>query len=140
NDPAIFENLPNFLKTTINRERYFWRWNTPLKYETNMRAYYRMVTGIDAAIGRFMTALDEAGLAENTIIVYMADNGYHMGNGGLPGTWSTFEESLRGPPIISDPRGPQAQRGKVTEAMALNLDLPATFLDWAGGDVPKHYQ
>jgi len=66
----------------MNRERYFWRWNTPKKYQTNIRAYYRMVTGIDNAIGRFRAALEEAGLADNTIIVYSADNGYHMGNLG----------------------------------------------------------
>ena len=54
NDPAIFDALPDFLKTTINRERYFWRWNTDEKYQTNMRAYYRMVSGIDGAIGRFI--------------------------------------------------------------------------------------
>ena len=54
--------------------------------------------------GRFMQALKDAGLAENTIIVYSADNGYHMGNRGLAGKWSHFEESLRVPLIIHDPR------------------------------------
>ncbi len=140
NDPAIFENLPEFFQTSITRERYFWRWNTRQKYETNLRAYFRMVSGIDAAIGRLITALEEAGLAENTIIVYSADNGYHMGNRGLAGKWSHFEESLRVPLIICDPRVPEAQRGRVTDALALNLDLPSSFLDWAGVPVPEHYQ
>jgi choline-sulfatase len=140
NDPAIFDALPDFLKTTINRERFFWRWNTKEKYETNMRAYYRMVSGIDGAIGRFMKALDDAGLADNTIIVYSADNGYHMANRGLAGKWSHFEESLRVPLIIMDPRVPQSKRGQVSDAPALNLDLPATFVDWAGADIPDRYQ
>lgn len=139
-DPAIFDALPDFLKTTINRERFFWRWNTDLKYQTNIRAYYRMVSGIDNAIGRFMGELEKAGLADNTIIVYSADNGYHMGNRGLAGKWSHFEESLRVPMIIADPRVPSNQQGKVTDAIALNLDLPATFVDWAGADVPQRYQ
>lgn len=140
NDPAVFEQLPDFLKTSINRERYFWRWNTPEKYQTNVRAYYRMVSGIDGAIGRFIKALEEAGLADNTIIVYSADNGYYMGNRGLAGKWSHYEESLRVPLIIYDPRVSEKQRGKVTDALALNLDLPATFLDWAGIDIPERYQ
>jgi choline-sulfatase len=140
NDPAIFAGLPDFLQTTINRERYFWRWNTAEKYQTNIRAYYRMVSGIDGAIGRFLAALAEAGLAENTIIVYSADNGYYMGNRGLSGKWSHFEESLRVPLIVADPRVPQAQQGKVSDALALNLDLPATFLDWAGAEIPSRYQ
>jgi arylsulfatase A-like enzyme len=138
--PTIFDALPDFLKTTINRERYFWRWNTSKKYQTNMRAYYRMVSGIDGAIGRFMKALEEAGLADNTIIVYSADNGYHMGNRGLAGKWSHFDESLRVPMIVADPRVPEAQLGQVSDAIALNLDLPATFLDWAGAEIPERYQ
>ena len=81
NDPEIFNSQPDFLKTTINRERFFWRWNTDEKYRTNMRAYLRMVSGIDGAIGRFIEELEKAGLADNTIIVYSADNGY-TGNRG----------------------------------------------------------
>lgn len=140
NDPAIFDGQPEFLRTTINRERFFWRWNTDLKYRTNMRAYLRMVSGIDGAIGRLLRMLEESGLAENTIIVYSADNGYHMGNRGFAGKWSHYEESLRVPLIVMDPRLPEARRGRVTEFSALNLDLPSTFLDWAGVEVPAHYQ
>ncbi|MDB4731424.1 sulfatase-like hydrolase/transferase [bacterium] len=140
NDPKIFEALPDFLKTTINRERYFWRWNTDEKYQTNMRAYYRMVSGIDNAIGRFIEELEKAGLAENTIIVYSADNGYYMANRGLAGKWSHFEEGLKVPLIIADPRVSKEQQGQVTDASSLNLDLPSTFLDWAGAEIPERYQ
>lgn len=143
--PSIFEALPPYLKTTINRERYFWRWNTPEKYQTNIRAYYRMVSGIDREIGRFVDVLRQAGLADNTILVYSADNGYHMGNRGLAGKWSHYEESIRVPLIIADPRSPASRqgpsrRGRSTDAAALNLDLPATFLDWAGVEIPSRYQ
>ena len=103
-------------------------------------AYYRMVSGIDGAIGRFMQALEAAGLADNTIIVYSADNGYYMGNRGLAGKWSHFEESLRVPLIIYDPRVKASQRGQVANVTALNIDLPATFLDWAGIEIPERYQ
>ena len=138
--PEIFESQPDFLQTTINRERYFWRWNTDEKYQTNIRAYYRMVSGIDGAIGRFIDALEEVGLADNTIIVYSADNGFHMGNRGFAGKWSHYEESIRVPLIICDPRVPESEQGKVSDAIALNLDLPSTFLDWAGVEVPVVYQ
>ena len=138
--PGIFEALPDFLKTTINRERFFWRWNTDKKYQTNVRAYYRMVSGIDGAIGRFLQSLQEQGLADNTIIVYSADNGYYMGNRGLAGKWSHYEESLRVPMIIYDPRVEQSEQGKVSDAIALNLDLPSTFLDWADAEIPERYQ
>ena len=140
NNSEIFENQPDFLKTTINRERFFWRWNTDERYRINMRAYLRMVSGIDNAIGRFLKALDELGLSENTIVVYTADNGYHMGNRGFAGKWSHYEESLRVPMIVYDPRVTGKARGQVRQESVLNLDLPSTFLSWAGIEAPKRYQ
>jgi arylsulfatase A-like enzyme len=140
NDPQIFEKQPDFLKTTINRERFFWRWNTDERYRTNMRAYLRMVSGIDNAIGRFLKVLEEEGLAENTIIVYTADNGYHMGNRGFAGKWSHYEESLRVPMVVYDPRVKGKARGQVRKESVLNLDLPSTFLSWAGVEIPQRYQ
>ena len=140
NDPEIFEKQPGFLKNTINRERFFWRWNTDKRYRINMRAYLRMVSGIDHAIGRFLKALEEQGLAENTIIVYTADNGYHLGNRGFAGKWSHYEESIRVPMVVYDPRVKGKARGQVRRESVLNLDLPSTFLSWAGVDIPKRYQ
>ncbi|MEM6470101.1 MAG: sulfatase-like hydrolase/transferase [Planctomycetota bacterium] len=137
-DPAIFDALPECLRTTINRQRFFWRWNSESKYQQNMRAYYRMATGIDQGIARLLGVLEENGIADNTIIVYSADNGYHMGNRGLAGKWSHFEESLRVPLIVYDPRAKNP--GKVVDEIALNVDLPATFLDWGGVDLPERYQ
>ena len=140
NDPKIFADQPLFLKNTINRERFFWRWNSDHKYQINMRAYLRMVSGIDRAIGRFMETLEEQGLAENTIIVYTADNGFHMGNRGFAGKWSHYEESLRVPMVVYDPRVSPKARGQVREESVLNLDLPSTFLKWADVKIPKRYQ
>ena len=140
NDPKIFDSQPDFLQTTINRERFYWRWNTDERYRINMRAYFRMVSGIDNAIGRFIKALEARGLADNTIIVYTADNGYHMGNRGFAGKWSHYEESLRVPMVVFDPRVKGKARGQVRDESVLNLDLPSTFLTWAGVDIPTRYQ
>jgi arylsulfatase A-like enzyme len=139
-DPAIYESQPDHLKESINRQRYFWRWDTPEKYQTNMRAYFRMISGIDGVIARVLKTLEAEGLAENTIIVYSGDNGYYMGDRGFAGKWSHYEQSLRVPLIVYDPRLPTDRRGRVLSAMALNIDLPATFLDWAGASVPESYQ
>jgi arylsulfatase A-like enzyme len=139
-DPAIYESQPQHLKASINRARFFWRWDTPEKYQTNLRAYFRMLTGIDRVIGRVLKRLSAEGLADNTIVVYSADNGYYMGDRGFAGKWSHYEQSLRVPLVIRDPRLPEKFRRRVVEPMALNLDLPATFLDWAGVDIPASYQ
>lgn len=139
-DSTIYNNMPDFLKVSLNRERYFWRWDTPEKYQTNMRAYFRMISGIDKAIERVLKELKAQGLSENTIIVYAADNGYYMGNRGFAGKWSHFEESLRIPMIIYDPRKPKIKRGTIEDKMVLNLDLASTFIDMAGIKVPETYQ
>ncbi len=139
-DPAIYEAHPQFLKDSINRERFFWGYDTPEKFQTNVRAYYRMISGIDKAISRVIKALEEAGLADNTIIVYSADNGYYLGDRGFQGKWSHFEESIRIPLIVYDPRLPKEKRGRVISQMALNVDFAPTFLDWAGVSKPPAYE
>jgi len=138
-DPAIFESQPELLKKSINRGRYFWRWDTPEKYQTNIRAYFRMLSGVDRVIRRVLDELEKQGLAENTVIIYTGDNGYYMGDRGFAGKWSHYEQSLRVPLVVYDPRLPEGLRGRVLGAMALNIDLPATMLDLAGVAVPKHY-
>jgi choline-sulfatase len=139
-DPAIFESQPDFLKESINRKRWFWRWDTPEKYQINIRAYFRMISGIDQAMARVLKTLEEEGFADNTIVIYSADNGYYMGDRGFAGKWSHYEQSLRVPLIIMDPRpSADAGRGRVEERYAMNIDLPATFLSWAGVDIPRIY-
>jgi arylsulfatase A-like enzyme len=105
-----------------------------------MRAYFRMLSGIDNAMSRVLQVLEEEGLADNTIVVYSADNGYYMGDRGFAGKWSHHEQSQRVPLVIYDPRQAKERRGRVVDTMALNLDLPATFLDWAGVAIPASYQ
>ncbi len=139
-DPAIFENHPEFLKTSMNRRRYFWRWDTPEKFQKNMRAYFRMLSGIDRVIGRIRRELEQRGLADNTVIIYTADNGYYMGDRGFAGKWSHYEQSLRVPLIIYDPRQSKEERGAVRDEMALNIDIPATMLQLAGVEIPARYQ
>lgn len=136
----IYENHPDFLKNSLNRERYFWRWDTEEKYQTNMRAYFRMISGYDNVMNRVLTALKEKGLDKNTIIIYSADNGYYMGNRGFAGKWTHYEESLRVPLIIYDPRKPTKNSGKKSDKLALNLDISATILDIAGVTKPKLHQ
>ncbi len=137
-DPAIFKQLPAFLQQSIHRERFKWRWDTPEKYQHNMRNYLRMISGIDHVIGRVLRHLEEQELSGNTVIIYSADNGYYAGNRGFAGKWTHFEESLKVPLIIHDPRLP-GSRDRVDAARVMNIDLAATMLDYAGVEVPGHY-
>jgi choline-sulfatase len=139
-EPEVYDAHPAFMKESMNRDRFFWRWDTPEKYQKNMRAYFRMLSGIDHVIGRVLKALKAQGLAENTVVIYSGDNGYYMGQRGFAGKWSHYEESLRVPLIVYDPRPEAGQRGRVLDPMALNIDISATLLDLAGVAVPKAYQ
>lgn len=139
-DPEIFRSQPDFLKASLNRVRYFWRWDTPEKYTINMRAYLRMISGVDHVVGRVLAKLEETGRTESTVVVYCADNGYYMGDRGFAGKWSHYEQSLRVPLIIRDPRLPKARRGRVDSHLVLNADLAPTFCDLAGVRIPAAYQ
>ncbi len=134
------KGLPEFLRTSMNRDRFYWRWDTPEKYQKNVKAYYRMITGLDRNIGRVLEELDRLGRSENTIIVFMGDNGYYKASRGFAGKWSHYEESLRVPLVIADPRLGEETQGRVADEMALNVDVPATILDYALGKTPERYQ
>lgn len=139
-DTEFWRELPDFFHNSMHRTRWFWRWDTPEKYQKNVKAYYRMITGLDRNIGRVLDAVRKKGFADNTVVLFMGDNGYYKGSRGFAGKWSHFEESLRVPLVVYDPRAPQSARGRVVSEMALNEDVPATILDAATGSIPKHYQ
>ncbi len=139
-NPEIFENHPDFMKNSMHRERFFWRWDSQEKYETNLRAYFRMISGYDNVMKRVIAALEKNGMDKNTIIIFSSDNGYYMGNRGFAGKWSHYEESLRVPLVIYDPRLPKEAKGKTSDKMALNIDIPATILAYAGISQPQLYQ
>ena len=139
-DPAFFDAHPEFLKKSLNRTRWHWRFDTPDKYQKMVKGYYRMITGVDAVIGRIIAALRNLGLSENTIIILSSDNGYFLGERGFAGKWLMHDVSIRVPLIIFDPRLRRSRMGRVMEHMALNIDIPATILDLAGLETPSSMQ
>lgn len=98
-----------------------------------------MLSGLDRNIGRVIANLEKQGLANNTVIIFMADNGYYMGERGFAGKWSHYDQSLRVPLVIHDPRV-QADCGEVFAGIALNLDIAPTMLQLANVSLPDRYQ
>jgi arylsulfatase A-like enzyme len=96
-----------------------------------------MISEVDAEIGNIRKALDAKGLAENTVIILMGDNGYFLGERQLAGKWLMYDNSLRVPLILYDPRQIGGER---TTDFALNIDIPSTILDLAGIKAPKSWQ
>ena len=139
-DPAFFEAQPEFIKTSMNWIRWRWRFDTPEKYQTMVKGYYRMISGVDMVIGRLREALKQLGLDRNTVIILTSDNGYFLGERGFAGKWLMYEPSLRVPLIIYNPRITTSSQGTVLEQMVLNIDIAPTILGLAGIDIPQAMQ
>ena len=137
---AYFQKLPTFAQTSEGRPRWERRYATSEMYQATVRDYYRLVTGMDREIGRLIAELERRGLLENTLIVFTSDNGFFLGERGMADKWLMYEESIRVPLLVVAPRLPAGRRGQTVDAMALNLDVAPTLLDYAGIAVPKEMQ
>jgi arylsulfatase A-like enzyme len=141
-DPKLGEDKyfmaqPDFIRDGFNRLRWTWRYDTPEKYQHSLKGYYRMISGIDLEIKKIREKLAQKGLAENTIIILMGDNGYFLGERQLAGKWLMYDNSIRVPLIIFDPR---QNRHVDSKEFALNIDIPSTILDYAGVEQPDQWQ
>ncbi len=134
---SFFDRLPEAVKAGFNRLRWTWRYDTPEKYQHSVKGYYRMIAGIDLEIAKIRKSLEEKGLDKNTVIILMGDNGYFLGERQLAGKWLMYDNSVRVPLIIYDPRV-KGQRD--SKELALNIDVPATILDLAGVAQPVIWQ
>ncbi len=131
---------PEFIRNSLNGgsgPRWF---KDSEVYQEHTRKFYRLITRADLALGRIMAALKDAGLDENTVVIYSSDHGSMLGAHGLVGKWLMYEESIRVPLIIRDPRLPAKLRGRCCDKMALSIDLAATMLALAGVPVPESIQ
>ncbi|HEY5912910.1 MAG TPA: sulfatase-like hydrolase/transferase [Verrucomicrobiae bacterium] len=95
--------------------------------------YYGLVTHMDEQIGRILAALKKSGRADNTIIIFAADNGLALGSHGLLGKQNVYEHSMHVPLIIA---GPGVPKGKSTAAFTYLFDLFPTLCDAVGIPTP----
>ena len=92
------------------------------------------IHGLDENVGRVLDHLDQAGLAENTLVIYMGDNGFALGEHGFYDKRDAFEESIRVPMLA---RGPGIKPGTEVPLMVQNIDIAPTLMDAAGAAVPQ---
>lgn len=137
-----FERLPKFVGNEKNegRNRWHWRFDTPEKYQSMMKNYYRLATEVDTTCGRVLAELKKQCVLENTLVIFTTDNGYYHAEHGLGDKWYPHQESIRVPLIISDPRMAKNLRGKTNDDFTLNVDLAPTILAAAGIASPKTMQ
>ena len=141
-DPAYLAALPPFLSNEANegRVRYHWRFDTPERYQAYMTRYYRLITEVDEAIGRIAGELRVQGVYDTTLIVVIGDNGYFQADRGLADKWYPYEESMRVPLVVRDPRLAPERRGTTRGQLALKLDVAPTLVAAAGLAVPAVMQ
>lgn len=108
------------------------------KYQKYIKDYLACVRSVDDNIGRLLKYLDETGLAENTIVIYTADQGFYLGDHGWYDKRFMYEESLRMPFVIRYPGTIEA--GQRIDEMTLNVDFAPTMLNMAGVEVPEEMQ
>ncbi|MEQ8554394.1 MAG: family 78 glycoside hydrolase catalytic domain [Cyclobacteriaceae bacterium] len=132
-----FNNLPQIVREGFNRTRWYWRYDTEEKYQHSVKGYHRMIADIDREIAAIRARLEEKGMDENTVIILMGDNGYFLGERQLAGKWLMYDNSVRVPLIIFDPRAGQHSD---IDQMALNIDVPSTIVDLAGAKQPEGWQ
>jgi arylsulfatase A-like enzyme len=131
-DRAYEEEYTAFAK--IRDKDQLLRW----QYQRFMEDYLRCVRSVDDNIGRVLKYLDEKGLAKNTIVVYMSDQGVYLGEHGLYDKRFMYEESFRTPMLIRYPQAiPPRQQ---IDSYVLNLDVAPTFLNLANIAIPGDMQ
>ena len=137
-----FRRLPPFIANEKNEGRVRWRWrfDTPEKFQSMMKNYYRLCTEVDATCGRVLEELRKQGALDRTLVIFTGDNGYFHAEHGLADKWYPYEESIRVPLIVRDPRLPAGRRGKTDDNFVLNVDVAPTILAATGVPAPASMQ
>ena len=89
-------------RTIRNGSRWYGRFYG--KYQQGMKNYYRLISQVDAACREIVQDLDRQKLLQDTMVIFTTDNGYFHGEHGLAEKWYPYQESIRVPLIIYDPR------------------------------------
>jgi arylsulfatase A-like enzyme len=108
------------------------------KYQRYMRDYLSTAASLDRNIGRTLDYLDHHNLAKNTIVIYLSDQGFYLGEHGWFDKRFMYEESFRTPMVMRFPGVVKA--GTVNNNFVMNVDIAPTLLEAAGVRVPNDMQ
>jgi arylsulfatase A-like enzyme len=119
----------------VQAQRYSWHgvdyaYHGQFDFDTFYRRYSETVLALDESVGRVLDAVEEAGLAEDTLVIYLSDNGFSLGEHGLIDKRHAYEESIRIPMIAWGP-GLVPAGARVVD-LVRNIDVAPTVLDLAG--------
>jgi len=106
-----------------------------MTFDELYRGYSETLLGVDESVSRLLAYLEQNGLAESTLVLYMSDNGFLLGEHGLIDKRHAYEESMRIPMLVWAPG--LVEPGTRIEEMVLNVDVAPTLLDLAGGRIAE---
>jgi N-acetylglucosamine-6-sulfatase len=98
--------------------------------EVGMKRYYKALSAVDDSLGRLRQLLDEKNLADNTLVVFMSDNGFLLGEHGLIDKRNAYEESMRTFLVAAGPG--LMDNNAVVDDLVANIDIAPTLLEVAG--------
>lgn len=142
NIESNYEGKPDW----VREQRYSWhgvdymyhnRDDHPKDLDEIITRYSESLLAVDESVARVLDYLEENGLAEETVVIYMGDNGFMLGEHGLIDKRQAYEESMRVPMLAWAPG--MIEPGTVIEENVMNIDMSPTWLDLAGGSMPEDH-
>jgi len=137
------ENIPPMMRSIRDGGNKVWNVDKAFQNEqlwrTHVGAYYALVTEVDHCLGEILKALDESGIAEETIVIYTSDHGDFVGNHGMvekaAAGQNVYEDILNIPLIIRYPGN--RQKGKRSAELVSLVDVYPTLVQLLGLQLPE---
>ncbi len=132
--PVNYRDIPEW----VRRQRYSWHgvdymYHGAIAFDDFYRRYLETLQAVDESVEKVIEWVKAEGLQNNTMVVYMGDNGFSFGEHGLIDKRHAYEESMRVPLLVWAPGF--VKPSSVVEQVIMNVDLAPTFLQLAG--LPK---
>lgn len=135
--PDAFRDVPMWVKNQRNsRHGIEFAYYTDLDLGTYYKRYCETIRSIDDSTNQLLQQLEEQGELDNTVILYLGDNGFLFGEQGLIDKRNAYEASVRIPMLMRYPDGVKA--GQTLNEVVANIDVGPTMLDFAGVEIPDH--
>lgn len=123
-----YRNKPDWVK----EQRYSWHgvdymYHGEFNFDEFYRNYLETLMALDESVGRVLDYLNESGLSDNTLVIYMGDNGFLHGEHGLIDKRQAYEESMRVPMLAWSPG--YIEPGTKIDDLVRNIDIAPTLLE-----------
>ena len=136
-NPGLFRDVPLWVQNQRNsRHGVEFAYYTNLDIGTYYKRYCETIRAIDDSTGAVLKALEDRGELDNTVILFMADNGFLFGERGLIDKRNAYDASVRIPMLLRYPKN--VKGGQTLTGVVANIDVAPTMLDFAGVEVPEY--